>query len=185
MNANEGLYHGTIKKGVTSKSSKGNPQMCITFDVTHAWVGADWDDIPKPFERTVFLSCTDAAWPYTEEKLDKLGFNGDFDNPAFTETEADLECKIETYEGKTKDKWDLAGGGSFEPEPAPKDVTRQLGAKWKATRQPAAKPPAGRPKPPVKPATKPAATATVEPFEIEPGVFIDDTDPRHPDHIPF
>lgn len=186
MNSPAGLYHSTLKKGVTSKAKSGNPQMCLTFEVTHSWNGEGWDDMMRPIERSVFLSLTDAAWPYSEEKLTRLGFNGNFESPDFTETEADLECKIESYQGKDKEKWDLAGGGSFEPEPAPKDVTRTLSAKWKAKGKPVTSPPpAGRPKAPARPPAAKPKLPEENLHEVAPGEFVDDSDPRHPQHIPY
>lgn len=153
----EGIYFGTIKKAVTSQSSKGNPQMCITFDVTDFGVGEGWESI-RPIERTIFLSLTDGAWEYTERKLTNLGFNGNFDAPVFTEESANLEMKVEEYQGKMKEKWDIAGG-SFEATPASADVTRNLNAKWKAKAAPVASAkPKGKPNAP--PAQKPVTAGT-------------------------
>jgi hypothetical protein len=147
---NEGTYWGRLKKGVTSESGANKtPTMCITFDVTHILgTSGEWEPAGSPAERTVFLYMTDASWPYTEEKLTALGFNGSFDDPKFSKEESELRCTIKTYQGKSKEKWDIGGGGSFEAKPASKDVTRQLNAKWKAK----TKAPSTTPKPPGKPA---------------------------------
>jgi len=145
----EGNYYGTIKKAVTSQSKNGKPQICITFDVTHFANGGDWEPLSSNQERTVFLFLTDAAWEYTEKKLMGLGFNGDFDDPQFTEQNATLECTVELYEGKEREKWDISGGG-YEPERAPTDVIRTLNAKWRSRAgTPATTPkPNGRPESP-------------------------------------
>lgn len=155
----EGTYHGVIDEAVTSTASTGTPQMVITVGLGHVLnAKGEWDMVQGNQNAKVYLYLSDAAWPFTEEKLKKLGFNGDFGAPKFAETVytdgVDVECKHESYQGKTRDKWQFAGGSTVEP--AAPDAVRVLNARWKAkTGAPPAKP-AGRPAPPPpKPAPAP------------------------------
>lgn len=157
---NAGTYNGQFKKAVTTESgAKKTPTLALTFDVTHFAEGADWVEVPVT-ERTVFMYLSDAAWPYTSEKLQKLGFNGDFDNPTISQQQVSLELTHESYNGQTKERWSIAGGGSFEAEPAGNDVTRRLNALWKNDNGgPKAKPAGRQAAPPKKPSAKEVAGA--------------------------
>lgn len=150
-----GYYKGKLLSAVFTAPEGKSPAMAIEFDL-------------ETCKRTVFLYLSDNAWPYTEEKLRRLGFNGNFEAPEFTATECELACKHEEYEGKMKEKWDVAGG--FKAEPAPPDVAKQFGAKWRAsTGAPPAKP-AGKPSapPPARSATPPAASKGPPPAASKP-----------------
>jgi hypothetical protein len=129
---NDGIYWGIPKSAVTTTSSNNNPQLEVKFDVTAvANANNGWDDLEQPQERTIYISLTDKAWKYSKPKLDKLGFNGNFDAPAFNSEGAELACKNETYQGKAREKWDLNGFGGGSAQPAPSDVTRRLNALYK------------------------------------------------------
>jgi len=179
-----GIYYGYLKFGVfTESGEKKTPTVALVFNVTSKSDGVGWVDIP-PIERTVFLYCSDKAWPHTEPKLKSLGFNGDFGEKMDFGQEpkndgVQLECKHSVYEGKTSEKWELVGaGGSFEPEPAPKNLVMQFNAKWKnANGSPVGRSaPAGRPAPP-KPSNKPATVGVAS--------GADDHAPITEDDIPF
>lgn len=137
-----GYYKGKLLSAVFTAPEGKSPAMAMEFDLDTC-------------KRTVFLYLSDNAWPYTEEKLRRLGFNGNFETPEFTTTECELVCKHEEYEGKMKEKWDVAGG--FKPEPAPPDVAKQFGAKWRATVGAPPGKPAGKPSAPPPPAAQPSA----------------------------
>lgn len=152
-----GQYSATKTKIVTTESgAKKTPAMAIGFNVTHLWDGKEWQAVAAPFERTTFLYLSDGAWPYTADKLADLQFNGDFQNPQIGDDPFTVECRHEQYEGKTREKWELTGGGKFEAEPAPSEVARRFSAKWRNER--------GAPKapPPGKPASPPAKAPTTE-----------------------
>lgn len=61
---------------------------------------------------TAYLFCTDAAWPYTAEKLGKMGWDPEARGYAFEELNedpsplrgwrGDIVCKSETYNGEAK-----------------------------------------------------------------------------------
>lgn len=97
-----------VQGSVLSKSSQGNGQIVISFK------NDDGDTIDA------YLSCTEAAWQYTEQKLRTLGFDVDehdldirplnrgAESPiAGVETEIDV--KEDTYNGKTTLKVDWIG----------------------------------------------------------------------------
>lgn len=133
-------------------SSKGTAGIALEFDV------------PEVGRRTVVLWLSDNAWEHSEKKLLALGFNGSFENPEFTNAEAvELAATEEEYEGKTREKWDIAPGG-FTVTPAAPDVLRQLSARWRATHKTATPAKSAAPKAPGKAPSKapekPASTAT-------------------------
>lgn len=157
---NPGIYSGNFKSATTTQSGTNKTDtLAIVYEITHVADGTDWAELPVPIERTVFLYLSDKAWEYSKKELERLGFNGDFANPDFAEKRVDLEAYNDTYNGQTKLKWKLAGGGgSFVAEPADSSVTRRLNALWKSE-APKAKP-AGRPNPPPKkPSVKENAAA--------------------------
>lgn len=141
-----GTYLGKFLSAVTTKTSTGNAQLAIDFEVSQVWDG-EWVESVEG-KKTVFLSLTDNAWPYTEGKLQASGFTGDFGKPDFSSdwklSGQMLECGHEEYKGKDVEKWDFAQGQRAQ---APDDMVRALTARWKSKNQKAA-PPAGRPTPP-------------------------------------
>lgn len=78
---------------------------------------------------TAFLYCSPKAWPYTEEKLAKLGWDPAKNGYRFEELNGDsspligapcrMRMKEEEYNGKMTRKYDIFGGGFIERmEPA-------------------------------------------------------------------
>ena len=80
-----------------------------------------------------FLS--DASWPYTEERLKELGFNGDFDNPQFKVFEngktIELTCQAnhKGYDEFVFTNFE-SGGGSNNPD-ASKDTKNKFTQRYK------------------------------------------------------
>lgn len=127
----EGNYYAINPRAVSSKAGTGNLQVALQFDVTHyadITVEGGWKPIEQ-VERTMYLSCTDKAWPWTRDKLASIGFDGDFDEPGFDTEGFEVVMKINEYQGKKNEKWDLAGGGL--PDKAESDHIRRLNAMWK------------------------------------------------------
>lgn len=154
-----GTYRGQLKGGVVTTARTGTEQMALMFDVTEYWNGASHESVTPPAERTVFLSLTDKAMPYTKTKLESLNFNGDFEDPQFqTDPEgAQLTCTEDTYQGKKHEKWDLAGfGGNLEK--AGTDKLRRLNARWKAGGGKTTKAKTAAPAAPAAPSGPPPAT---------------------------
>lgn len=156
-----GIYSGSIAQAVATTSKKGDPMIVVEFDVNHVANGSDWAEI-APARRSVFISLSEKAWPYSKDKLVRLGFNGNFDEPRFSAgVGVELECKHEIYEGRGGEKWELAGG-SKEWEPIKPDQSRLWAAKWKAETAPPPAKPAGRPAAPPRPAAPERVAAAVD-----------------------
>lgn len=117
----EGTYFGTVlgAKGDTAKS--GSAQLVVEIELSH-YFGQEWEELPVKIVRKIYWSLSPKALPYTMERLEAIGFNGDLDNPAFTYNEMDRKSrpkfvnKHSEYQGKTSDRWDIAGkfGGGSE-----------------------------------------------------------------------
>ena len=138
MQFTAGTYFGTVAGGVVGLARSGNPQMVLTVNVTHQAVNGAWVGL-EPTQRQIYLSLFGGAIPYTEEKLARLGFNGDMRSPAFNLDEGvELECKLESYipqgqqQSKMAERWNLAGDGPAEVQQAPDDVIRKLQAQYNA-----------------------------------------------------
>jgi len=151
----QGNYKGNLIAAVAGQAATGTLQMELNFDITNG--GQPTGVIVK-----VFLFLSTDAMAYTMEKLNRMGFDGDFVSPSFTvTTDIGLEMKEESYNGKATEKWSLLRSAA----PASPDVLRILGAKYKALYastlpKPAGKPPlppSATPKP-APPAAAPAAT---------------------------
>ena len=127
----EGTYTGSIKNAGMDVASTGMPCMDIMFEITHMAQNGEWVGI-DPQDRHLYLYCSDAAWQYTERKLNDLGFNGDFKNPKLTNEGVILECKHEIFKSQTREKWELPGGGNRERQAPADDILRRLSTRYKA-----------------------------------------------------
>lgn len=131
-----GIYYGVPTEGVLCESNNKNPQFAVKFDVSKIANNGDWQDLPAPIERTVFVSLTDRAMEYSLDRLDKIGFNGDFSAPAFATDGVNLLCKHDTYNGKTLEKWEIYTEGSGpQIKPVDDSVLRTVQAKFNAMRK--------------------------------------------------
>jgi hypothetical protein len=130
----DGVYFGKPVSMVSGYSSKDTPQIVAEFTITHIAHDGQWVEVQQA-NRRVYLYTSDAAWPNTSKRLEVLGFNGDFNHPDFSDTVkaegVSLACKIEEYQGKSREKWDINGSGGGEVKPLPADKARQLSARWK------------------------------------------------------
>lgn len=144
----DGYYMGTAKAGQLAEAKTGNAQFVVTFDVTHRDSNGAWEPI-TPIERDVYLSTTEKAWPYTEKKLEALGFDGNFNAPKFANPQATIIARTETHDGKARLKWDIwTEREKPEYKPVTTDEQRKLMARWKQSHPQAA----SAPKPPATPA---------------------------------
>ncbi len=126
-----GLYWMAEPQMGTSKSAKGMPFLFLQGEITHISQNGESVSVPVQAERTVRLYLSDAAFPYTMDRLRPLGFNGDFANPQLTGEHVKgiwADCSVEMYEGKSHEKWQLPGGGSVGHEPLDSDTVRRLTA---------------------------------------------------------
>ena len=134
MSFEPGTYRGTLAEAVTCEAKTGTLQLALKFDVAEHWNGTAWEGVATPGERTVFVSLTEKAWPYSIAKLERLNFNGDFANPEFGLDPAgvDLMCSDESYNGKPTERWELGGYGVAR-EQAATDKLKRLNSRWRAT----------------------------------------------------
>lgn len=145
----EGRYRGKIVKWELSESkTKKTPQIAFTFSIV-GYYTANRELVAMPGfdERTVFKFFTDKTIDYVLEDLRKLGWDGA--DPAelspshpnafdFANRECDLTCEYEDYEGKQRERWNMAlGGDGLELAPLDKKgiaaLTAKFGDKFKAT----------------------------------------------------
>lgn len=155
----EGLYYSRkIKKAaLTETKTKKSPQVTLVFEVQFVSDDGEWIAV-DPFEAYIHWSLAGGAQQYTMEKLERIGFNGDFGNPEFDFGDGvSLWCKHDDYNGKTKEKWDLSReGGGIEPV-EDQDAIRRFNAIYKEKCSP--KPKAATPPPTPEPAPAGAASA--------------------------
>lgn len=150
------------------QSEKQTPYIYIEGDITHVQSGTTpegeivWDNTGRVERRTVFLYLSDAAFQYSADKLDALGWNGDFQNPVLANDAAQgihVECTQETYEGKLRDRFNLPGKG-IDHKPVDANTLRKINAMYRQ-RKVAAK------APPKKPSTQPVPAGAVDPIPFE------------------
>lgn len=153
----EGTYSGHLV-GAKTVVSKGKEVMVVEFRLTHVATGDNWQACPNEPTRSLWMYLTDAARPHTDKKLVALGFNGDFENPSFAETQTNLTCSHEVYQGTPKERWEMADWGGVQGEPIDAAGALRLKAEWEA-----------RHSKPAVPSGAPAAPPTSAP----------------PDNIPF
>ncbi len=162
----QGYYWAKPIGGVLTTTKNGAAQFAVEF----ALEGGEE-------KRTVFLHTSDKAWPYTEEKLKRLGWDGNAEQMGFACDRIELACAHETYEGKTKEKWEIAKEQS-EFSPAGDDVKRQVLARWKAGNKaaPARKPDVAPAAPPARSAPPRAAAPARKPTPMPQEKAADETE---------
>lgn len=134
----QGRYRGRVTKQAMGETSKGNPQFVLTFLVIGVYEGDDLETCSQSYERSVFRVINENTIKYVLEDLKQLGYTRDsfkFLDPSatnfhnFAGEEYDFVCDHETYEGKDREKWQLARDGSgFEVKPLASDKMRKLDA---------------------------------------------------------
>lgn len=133
-----GKYVGHIQQWSLGKASTGNPQFTITFALAYyKLAGGGQEDCPS-LERTIFRSITDKTIDFFVKDLQALGYDRDtFDalDPKapdafdFQGIEIEASLKYETYEGKEREKWNLAmTGGGLVIEPLEQSGLASLNA---------------------------------------------------------
>jgi len=175
-----GTYSGMLVACAmdTLENKKRTELLRVTFRITHESANSAWVQLPKAVERSVRMFMSDGAWPYTQRKLEALGFNGDFMHPDFSDEAKSkgivLACEHQQSGGKTYENWELADwGGNREPTPPPDESLMRLSAKYKNDLA-ANTPPAGAP-------TSPPTPEPVAPPAASPP---DDDGPPLPDESP-
>jgi len=134
-------------------NEKSTPLIYMTFQITHCVGNDQWIELDPAVKanRDVRLFLSDKAWPYTEKKLQGMGFNGDFENPDvdpdFKRKGCALICSHRQGTGQDQtvyEDWDFADWGGGERRPLNEDKARLFAARWK-TANAASQPPAGEP----------------------------------------
>lgn len=129
-----GTYWMATPKMGLGESKNGTPYIYIEGDITHQANGSEHQPVVSPATRTVKLYVSDAAAPFTFDKLEKLGFNGDLKNPRLSDQNAEgiwVQCDHETYEEKQKERWNLPGGAMEHKTPT-SDAIRKINAMYAA-----------------------------------------------------
>ncbi len=166
MKYEPGIYLGKLVDSHCGElpSDKRTPFISLIFEITHYAENGQWVETLQQDTRAVMLFLTDRAWPYTKDKLDALGFNGDFANPDFgkqAKEGVNLECKDDPKDGKVYEKWDLHGFNSAqEHKPLDVEKLRVFNARYRSETSNAATPGGA---PPAAPVSQPATTAPAEP----------------------
>lgn len=118
-----GYYVGHVQSWQLGENENtGNPQFVLTFTLAHRRRGRELIDCPH-WNRSIFRVITDKTVEYFAADLRALGYDRDDfdgldpDGPCpfdFEGIEIEASMKLEEYEGKTREKWDLAvvGGGA-------------------------------------------------------------------------
>ena len=141
MKAEAGIYWGKLKAvdvGATGKNK--TPRLRMTFSMgLKATLNNEWGKI-EPFERSIDLFLTDKALKWTEEKLEILGFDGNYSNPSvqgfdldLSEKGTQLTCEIKGDE-KPYEEWaltKLAESYSADMDPLPGSDLDRLEARFK------------------------------------------------------
>ena len=172
-----GTYSGELKECGTYQKATKAPYVELTFHVQYRWDDASqtWIEMGGNYTAKIFLSLSEKTWEMAEKALYTLGFNGDFANPVCESPgngAVQLVCYEDSYQGKTRARWDLAEMRSgAQQDPIKGDIARQLTAKWRA-KSAMNRPATGRPAPPPRPAQTPPAA----PPEIDDGPPLTDAD---------
>lgn len=127
----EGIYQGIVTGADYGKrGSNGTNSFRINFKCVARRERGQWVPLSEAIDAPVYLYTSERAWEYTEAKLEKLGFNGDFRNPQFDDAAYEkgvvLECRHEDYRGEKQVRWDISFGTT---EPA--DDIDALADKWR------------------------------------------------------
>jgi len=108
---------------------------CITFeiDLTHEARDGQWVQAPlrnddgNPHRIWLRWFTTDNAWPYTEQRLRALQFNGDFRNPAVGVQSITV---IASQNGQYL-QWDTPNGGGSDAKALPDNTADVLTARYR------------------------------------------------------
>lgn len=139
---NVGMYNAEITgQGLTESSVKKTPQFFLSVVPFQQILSTgEVEDIPmgERFERTIFRPITEKTIEYLVEDLRRIGFAGkSFDQLVLGSPNCcdmrgrsiNVRCEHEKYEGKTRERWSLAWGGTgYQAEPMADETVRKLNA---------------------------------------------------------
>jgi len=147
----EGTYQADfVEAECQSRGENKTPFIVLTFQVKAVAAHEDWKSI-EPVYRDVSFPLTEKAWPFSEERLRKLGFNGDFRNPDIAEhwqRGINLQCKHRQGRNDVFEDWSIpAIEGGSSSEPLSDADLRRFTARWKGNNPTRTAPPASSPLP--------------------------------------
>lgn len=145
----QGQYSGQItKQGFGESKAKadgtpGTPYFYLSFvpDAFHDPMQGGDPVACEQFERTIYFYLTDATGEYVARDLRRLGYDRDDLSPLDPEhseyfslvgNREKFYCKIETYDGKEREKWSLAmtGTGGITHQKITDKTKRHLDAQF-------------------------------------------------------
>jgi len=177
----EGLYYGKLVEIGTDclGNQSKTPYVYVAWNVTHRALNGEWAPMEN-VRRESRWWVTEKAEPYTMDRLERLGFNGDFESPGFDAEPhpqrdgVQLTCKHDQRNGQVYEVWDLASG---EKDRAPWDAEarRLFKAKYR-TRLSSHRRPQGKPAAPPAAATQSPRQPDNSPVRDEeiPGAEVED-----------
>ena len=138
----EGRYKGVVSAQALGKSSTGNTQFVLTFEILGGVDPTQPDSLIRvaPGQRSIFRSITEKTIDWFVDDLKFLGYNRSSFQPldpshqnhhSFKGMEIEVECKHKQYNGETREQWNLVtDGGGFKVEPVDNATLRKLDSLW-------------------------------------------------------
>lgn len=125
-----GTYVADIIDAVTTVTKNNTPCIEIHISVNEPTPKREIDHA-LPVMRTLYIYLSEAAKQTSREKLQSLGFNGNFDAPEFTASELLVKCIHETNPatGMPREKWEL-GSWKSPSQRAGDAIVRSLNSWW-------------------------------------------------------
>lgn len=138
----EGRYKGVVAAQALGKSSTGNTQFVLTFDILGGIDPTQPDTLIRVAQgqRSIFRSITEKTIDWFVDDLKFLGYSRSSFQPldpshanhhSFKGQEIEVECKHKEYQGEWREQWNLVtDGGGFKIEPADNASLRKLDSLW-------------------------------------------------------
>ena len=138
----EGRYKGVVSSQALGKSSTGNAQFVLTFEILGGVDPTQPDNLIRvpQGQRSIFRSITEKTIDWFVDDLKFLGYNRSSFQPldpshanhhSFKGMEIEVECRHKQYQGETREQWNLVtDGGGFKVEPVDNATLRKLDSLW-------------------------------------------------------
>lgn len=120
-----------------SEAGTGTTQFYMKFQVMAIWSHEDgqWHQV-ETAERTLYKALTANTAQYFAEDLRALGYTGNSFGPLdmrhpqahIFQGEIEMTCQIETYNGKTREKWNIVRGSGREERAIDGQAVKKLDA---------------------------------------------------------
>ena len=138
----EGRYKAVVSGQALGKSSTGNTQFVLTFEILGGIDPTQPDNLIRvgQGQRSIFRSITEKTIDWFVDDLKFLGYNRSSFQPldpshanhhSFKGMEIEVECRHKTYQGEQREQWNLVtDGGGLKLEPADSSDLRKLDSLW-------------------------------------------------------